>query len=187
MSRLIAVGGLSGLSLILLATYQTEFWAFSTLYVLGFGFCNGMTYMVPVHHGWLWFPDRPGLISGLIIGGFGLGALIYNNICQAIINPENVPLDIDGRFPDEISAKFPTMMRTIWLCWLCMAIVGMMLIYSGEADEDGLWDIVAAAISPPHRHSYSNDSLRENRRRDLNFGNASRPEGECEAQYTPVT
>lgn len=77
---LIATGGFTGLSLILLATYQTQFWAFSTLYVVGFGFCNGMTYMVPVHHGWLWFPERSGLISGLIIGGFGLGALIYNNV-----------------------------------------------------------------------------------------------------------
>ena len=182
---MIAAGGLTGLSLILLATYQAQFWAFAVLYVVGFGFCNGMTYMVPVHHGWLWFPERPGLVSGLVIGGFGLGALIYNSVCQSLINPENVSVGVDGRFPDEINEKFPTMMRTIWLCWLSMAAVSMLLIHSGEAEEDGLWDIVAARLSP--RHNNSSSSLREDQLRNLDDGNASRPNGECEAKYTPLT
>jgi len=44
--------------------------------------------MVPMHHGWLWFPDKPGLISGIIIGGFGLGALIFGPLATAIVNPD---------------------------------------------------------------------------------------------------
>lgn len=46
--------------------------------------------MVPVHHGWLWFPESPGLVSGLVIGGFGLGGLVFNNVSTLIINPTNI-------------------------------------------------------------------------------------------------
>ena len=70
------------------------------LFVFGFGSMCGLTYMVPVHHGWLWFPERAGLVSGIIIGGFGLGPLIFNNLSLAIINPDNVSIDEKGRFPD---------------------------------------------------------------------------------------
>lgn len=49
--------------------------------------------MVPVHHGWLWFPGQPGLVSGLVIGGFGLSALIFDNVSTAIINPQNLKTD----------------------------------------------------------------------------------------------
>ena len=43
--------------------------------------------MIPIHHGWLWFPESPGLVSGLAIGGFALGALIFDNVSTALINP----------------------------------------------------------------------------------------------------
>ena len=48
-----------------------------------------MVYLAPIHHGWLWFPDHPGLVSGIIIGGFGVGALVYDNVWTALINPYN--------------------------------------------------------------------------------------------------
>jgi len=57
----------------LMSTQVSSFYSFLGLFSVGFGLCNGLTYMVPVAHGWLWFPDCPGLISGIIIGGFGVG------------------------------------------------------------------------------------------------------------------
>ena len=70
-----------------------NFIAFAVLYVLGFGVCNGLSYMVPMHHGWLWFPNNPGLISGIIIGGFGLGALVFAPIATSIVNPNGESAD----------------------------------------------------------------------------------------------
>ena len=45
-----------GIFVLFLATIQSSFTAFAVLYVLGFGINNALTYMVPVHHAWLWFP-----------------------------------------------------------------------------------------------------------------------------------
>ena len=67
---------------------MTDFIPFALLYAFGYGICNGMTYMIPMHHGWLWFPEKPGLISGIIIGGFGLGALVFAPLALALVNPE---------------------------------------------------------------------------------------------------
>ena len=49
--------------------------------------------MVPIHHGWLWFPDHPGLVSGIILGGFGVGGLIFDNVFTHVINPGNESVD----------------------------------------------------------------------------------------------
>ena len=71
---------------------------FFVLYVIGWASITTVTYMVPVHHVWLWFPNSPGLATGILIGGFGLGALIFDPISTLIINPNNLA-QINGQFP----------------------------------------------------------------------------------------
>ena len=66
---------------------------------------HGCAYMVPIHHAWLWFPESTGLASGIVIAGFALGALVFDNVSTYLINPKNVSSDdplystvIDDRF-----------------------------------------------------------------------------------------
>lgn len=151
-----------GLSLVLLATYQTEFWLFTTLYVSGFGMTNALTYMTPVHHGWLWWPLRPGLVSGLIICGFGFGALIFNNVSRALVNPLNESADQDGKFSSAVNEQVPMMLRTVLVCFVIMTVVAICLISPGppakiralerktsglaEVQEDGLDETLVTDI-----------------------------------------
>ena len=72
------------------ATMVENFTAFFWLYSMSWSLLIGISYMVSIHHGWLWFPERPGLISGLVIGGFGVGALIFDNVSTYLINPMNL-------------------------------------------------------------------------------------------------
>jgi len=55
-------------------TYEGFFWAYTSSWSINHGLC----YMIPIHHSWLWFPASPGLVSGLVIAGFGFGSLIFN-------------------------------------------------------------------------------------------------------------
>ena len=86
--RLLFIAATIRISLNIVAVYMDDFMIFASLYVFGFGVCNGLSYLIAVHHGWLWFPNRPGLISGLIIGGFGLGSLVFSPIATQIVNPD---------------------------------------------------------------------------------------------------
>lgn len=134
--------GAFGLSTVFLSTLMTDFWSFTGLYVLGFGVTNALTYMVPVHHGWLWFPGRPGLVSGLIICGFGFGALIFNNVSRMIVNPENESSDADGKFSDTVNQRVPEMLQSIVLCFALMTLLAIVLISPGPEPtcEEGTSD-----------------------------------------------
>ena len=112
-------------------TITSSFYPFLALFSIGFGFCNGLTYMVPMQHGWLWFPERPGLISGIIIGGFGIGTFVFSLVTKAIVNPDNAE-PVDGKYPDSVDENVPKMMLT--LCFSCMAIAAasFCLIFPGK-------------------------------------------------------
>ena len=73
------VGGVIYSIGVILASFATNadmFW----LLVLGYGviggFGLGMVYIVPIAMLQKWFPDKPGLITGLAVAGFGFGAVI---------------------------------------------------------------------------------------------------------------
>lgn len=63
--------------------------AFTIMYSVSFGLCNGLAYTVPLKVCWDHFPDRKGTVSGVVIGGFGLGSLIFGFISTLLINADN--------------------------------------------------------------------------------------------------
>ena len=111
---------------------MTQFFPFMFLFSIGFGFCNGLTYMVPLQHGWLWFPEKPGLISGIIVGGFGIGTFALNLICLQIVNPDNIAADDDGKFPESVDKQVPVMLKTLVLVRLGMAVISCVMIFPGN-------------------------------------------------------
>ena len=63
-----------------------SFWILVLGYgVLG-GFGLGMVYIVPIAMLQKWFPDKPGLITGIAVAGFGFGAVITAPVGQALID-----------------------------------------------------------------------------------------------------
>ena len=77
----------------------------------GFPIGIGMMYWTPLICAWEYFPDRKGLISGLIIGAFGFGAFIFGFISTAIVNPENYQIDKsdkdDPYFSEQVTNRVP--------------------------------------------------------------------------------
>lgn len=41
-----------------------------------------------------WFPNHKGLVSGLVVAGFGSGAFIFDQVQTAFINPDNKGADL---------------------------------------------------------------------------------------------
>lgn len=58
-------------------------WMYLTYGLIG-GFGVGMGYVTPVTVITKWFPDKRGLGGGLVVAGFGLGAVVYNLTVQNI-------------------------------------------------------------------------------------------------------
>ena len=63
------------------------------------GLGTALAYTPPLGVAMRWFPKSKGLVNGIIVGGFGLGAFIFNQIQTAYLNPANLPLDDEmGKF-----------------------------------------------------------------------------------------
>ena len=59
-----------------------------------------------------WFPKQKGLVNGFIVGGFGMGAFMFNQIQTAYLNPKNLSLDDSGFFTNDEVNKFRYSTRT---------------------------------------------------------------------------
>ena len=73
------------------------------------GLGTALSYTPPLGVAMRWFPKSNGLVNGIIVGGFGLGAFIFNQIQTAYLNPNNKELD-DGKFftDDQILNRVPS-------------------------------------------------------------------------------
>ena len=66
---------------------QTNFSVFSFYFVISFGISTGLVYSVVLYHAWLFFPGKEGLVTGIVIAGFGLGGAVFITLSSALINP----------------------------------------------------------------------------------------------------
>ena len=123
------------LTLFFISSFVDSAGAFFGLYATAFAFNHGVSYMAPIQSGWLWFPKRPGLVSGIIIGGFGSGALIFDNVIVALINPDNVEQGADGQYDDAVNERFVKSWRIMLACWVGIAITGVACVFRGPEKE----------------------------------------------------
>ncbi|VDD81082.1 unnamed protein product [Mesocestoides corti] len=65
--------------------------AFLFTYTIMFGIGMGLPYSVLFSLAAEWFPKHRAVVIGIILGGFGMGALVFTPIQTALINPNNLP------------------------------------------------------------------------------------------------
>ena len=84
---------------------QTTLLPFLFWYSCVFGTGIGLAYTAPLILGFKWFPTRKGMVSGIILAGFGLGGFFFNKLGSMLANPEGVEVGTEafravyGRFP----------------------------------------------------------------------------------------
>ena len=109
------------------ASFLTNFWAFLVVFGGGYGVAGGIIYMIPIVAGWEYFPNRKGMVSGVIISGFSCAGLIFNQISTALANPTNAS-PIDDYYGKEVYERVPRMLRILTLCWGALLATGFILI-----------------------------------------------------------
>lgn len=106
---ILATAGILGPVAFWLSSFMPSFILWVVMFNVTYSVTNAATYMVPVHHAWLWFPDRPGFASGVIMGFYGVSGLIWNNVALALVNPEHIDA-VDGFYPDKVNKRVPYML-----------------------------------------------------------------------------
>uniref|UniRef100_A0A1W7RA76 Major Facilitator-like protein 5 n=1 Tax=Hadrurus spadix TaxID=141984 RepID=A0A1W7RA76_9SCOR len=92
----------------------------------------GIAYVAPLAAGMKWFTTRKGLVNGIIVGGYGLGALVFNQVQTSFLNPENV-VPTNGYFDSEdILARLPDLFLLLGGTYFAVQLIGIILLYSPE-------------------------------------------------------
>ena len=74
--------------------------AFIYCYSSAFGVGKALMYSAALQAGWSHLQERIGMVSGLIICGFGFGGFIFGIIMNLLCNPDNIMVEtylIDGK------------------------------------------------------------------------------------------
>ena len=97
--------------------------------------------MAPIVPGWEYFPNRRGMVSGLIVFGFGVGSFIFGFISLGIANPENEEPNYSvpgGNIfaPDSpISDNAPKMIRVNCAIWLALLLISLPMVRRKKIDK----------------------------------------------------
>ncbi|QXE01589.1 OFA family MFS transporter [Terribacillus sp. DMT04] len=80
----ICAGILLGAGL-MLSSLASSLWLIYLLAGVVVGFANGIAYITTLSNVIKWFPEKKGLISGISVGAFGTGSLVFKYINQSLL------------------------------------------------------------------------------------------------------
>ena len=109
-----------------------------------FGIGIGIGYVAPMKAGYRHYPTRTGMVSGVIVAGFGAGSFVFNFIVTAWINPDDLSCDViddDGNasyYSKEsgVPERVPGMYRLLGICFAVLGCAGCALLRE-EVEEGG--------------------------------------------------
>merc|ERR1719471_2067408 len=136
-------------------------------YGLMFGVGIALAYAPPMGVAMAWYPRKKGLVNGIIVGGFGMGAFIFNTVQTTYLNPLNLSPREDGYFSadqTDILDRVPSVFLLLGSIYTVMQLLAVLLISSPgeeelssniplvtqieEQEEDVLYQTGSAASSP---------------------------------------
>lgn len=155
----VLVGGFSVVLGTFLSSFCTTLSGFVFTYGIMFGIGLGITYSAPIACSVKWMPNRKGLVTGIIVAGFGGGSFVFGLIATRLVNPTQISVEDsgskDGYFaPDSpVVINVPKMMRTLSLLYLCMVIFAYCLMSEPTEEEKALALATAASESSVTSHN----------------------------------
>lgn len=132
------IGGFCFSLPLFICSFVHNFALFAVLYsfIMGFGF--GIIYMLPIRNAWLFYPDRKGMISGIILSCYSVGAIAWSFLSTYLANPNNDPTTIKIEVGNaheklfdpysEVAENVPNMLRVLSYCFFSMAVLSTLLI-----------------------------------------------------------
>jgi MFS family permease len=136
--RLTTLLGSAIMSTGVLVTYvliKVSFWAVLLTYGIMYGIGVGVAYIGPLSSAMKWMPKWKGIANGIVVSGFGLGALIFDAVQTGFVNPKNAVANSDSNdseekyFTDaELLSRVPTLFLILGGTYAVMQLVGSLLV-----------------------------------------------------------
>ena len=114
-------------------TINKELWMVAGTYGFISAFGQNIALIPTLTTGMRWFPNNKGTVMGIVVGGFGGGAMIFNYIQSQIVNPYNVqPVGGDGEekyfLDEEVLSRVPDLLWMLSIIYLILGVTGALLV-----------------------------------------------------------
>ena len=93
-----------------------------------FGISIGLSYITTTRNSWYFYPEKKGLISGIILFGYGVSSMIFSAIADNIINPNNESTENNGFFNKSIADNTYIYIKKLNIILFIMSLLGFFLI-----------------------------------------------------------
>lgn len=133
-----AIGGIAIVIPLFVCSYTQSYGLFIFMYAVVIGFGFGVLYMVALRNAWQFFPSKKGMLSGIIMSSYSVGAILWVLITKQIANPNNLKPDVNQIVGDKVEhyfgadsivvANVPLMLQTLGYCYLVMIALAVLLI-----------------------------------------------------------
>lgn len=101
-----------------------------------FGVGSGLCQLVYQKNCWKYFPERKGLVNGIILGGCGISASILTLIADfIIINPEKKTTDKQGLYPEYIAKRLINYLYLLCGYFILLGILATVFTFKYEEEE----------------------------------------------------
>ena len=130
---ILLLGGSISLCGIFASSYTHSLGSFICLYGVFSGIGCGIMYLVPLVCGWEYFPERRGLVTGIIVGSYGLGSFIFTQVATKIVNPfqelPTIEINKDLKYYDsDVAIRVPMMFRIMVCIWSFQVLLAVLFI-----------------------------------------------------------
>ena len=114
-------------------TIDKELWMVAGSYGFISAFGQNIALIPTLTTGMRWFPNNKGTVMGIVVGGFGGGAMIFNYIQSQIVNPYNVqPIGDDGEekyfLDEEVLSRVPDLLWILALIYFVLGVTGALMV-----------------------------------------------------------
>lgn len=129
-----AIGG----GVLVTGTFLASVSSTATNMILSQGVCLGiglgLCYTGPIAASVKWMPNRKGMVTGIIVGGFGCGAFVFGLLATSVVNPDHTAVEQSGPNKNYFSAdssvvqNVPLMFRVLGVVYICVLSLGCFLL-----------------------------------------------------------
>ena len=105
------------------------------------GLGTGVCYFVPLVCGWEYFPQKKGIVTGMILAGYGFSSFIFSQVSTALANPNHENPDVEAEGTDitfygsSVTDRVPYMLQTLATIWVFFLLTAIVLITRPAKDE----------------------------------------------------
>ena len=162
---LIIIGSISLLVSNLIMYFTTSYFLMIISYIL-FGFCGSLTYFQTLRNCWKYFPNKKGLISGIIFSCFGLSAFIFTGLGDLIISKGSDLEKKNNYYCKETAMKYLNYLKFYIICIIIMGTLSSILCFPYKEDNNINNDNEETIINKGKEEENYSDEIKEGNKKD---------------------